>query len=179
MRKIKYKKNLVNALNIFFAVFKLISVANCQASSCFSSQIQNILATLQIVCSSARITSLWVQSNFVGWFRNGFAAEPKLELSSLGQDFFHRCVFRYQDRCYISNNTVLLCTLLYKRKQILNYFQLLSLFSLIQILRGQTLIFSSCTQRFYSKVVVVLQALQQKKILFPHRLPFQNSLMNG
>ena len=65
-------------------VFKLISVANRWASSCFGSRIQNVLATLQIVLQLGQNYSCrWVESNFVAGFKIVLPWEPE-QFASVG-----------------------------------------------------------------------------------------------
>ena len=82
--------------------------------------------------------------------------------------------------CYvtISNNSILLCMLfIYKWKQI-NPFLLPSLFSLIQILMGQTLIFLHSPSVFIPKRLWFFRCFNSQNV-FPRRSPFQNFLING
>ena len=76
----------------------------------------------------------------------------------------------------MSNNTVLLCMWLYKWKE-LNSLLLLLLFSSIQILRGQTLIFLQPSVFIPDRLWFFRRFYWQN--VFPQRLPFQNSLING
>ena len=58
----------------------MVSVANRQASSCFGSWIQNVLATLRIVLPlDQNYSSIRVESNFVlAGFKNSFSVGTKV-----------------------------------------------------------------------------------------------------